>query len=211
MNYKIYVFACLFFACFNFVCANTNGSVEFNAELNETGYVIDFNQTYYSMAEFDVVANIASTQHWAEVALNTSEIDFGYVERNNSYTKKYRIQARGTIDIEVVPTLVNENDDIFSNLYLSRTTSNAKKIGDYKMVYNLAALNRSWCIINSSEMTEEYTGGNTVGHNGEQTIRLDLKKFNGVVPFDEPRRNTVKFVITPIWSSVEPIPPTPSP
>jgi hypothetical protein len=37
---------------------------------------------------------------------------------------------------------------------------------------------------------------------GAQNIQLDLTGFNEVIPFDETRRNTVKFVIVPDWSSV---------
>jgi hypothetical protein len=179
------------------------GSTEWNATLNETGYVTDYEQIDYSIAEFDVVANVSATQHWAEVSLNTSEIDFGKVERGNLTRMEYKIWARGRVDIEVTPMLENPNDEIFSNLYLSRTpSSNFIRIGEYSMRFNLTADEGNWLGIGSSSMEPKRTDLIT---NGRQYIRLDLTSFNRIIPFDEQRTNKVKFVITPIWSSVEPI------
>jgi len=193
----------------SFCGANTDGTSEWNISVNESGHVTDFMQYDYSTAELDVVANVAATQYWAEILLNTSEVDFGTVEIGKSHNARYRIQARGTTDIIVTPTLKDVQDSVFSNLYLSRTTSSLEKIGTYSLVYNLSQNKRTWSVIGTGEVLKNVT--NSSGSNGEQTMKLDLTNFRGIIPFDQPIRNTVKFVITPAWSGMEPLPPTPSP
>lgn len=180
-----------------FGCSDQLGSTEFNVTLNESGE-IDYEQIDYSVGEFEVVVDIPATQNWAEVQLNTSEINFGHIEEGTDKTMAYKIWARGSIDIEVRPTLTTAEDEVFSKLYFSRTEkTNYKKIGEYIMRFNLTENKSNWLGIGSSNMEPMKPDLIT---NGRQYIKLDLTNFREIIPFEETRKNKVKFVITPIWS-----------
>jgi hypothetical protein len=191
MNTKLIVlFAFGFLMCLGITSASTNGTFEGN----ETNTI---NNTY---AEFDVVADISATQWWAEVSLNTSEIDFGHIENGNLSRKSYQIKARGNVDIKVIPTLAESDDSIFSNLYFSRTTTGWKKIGseNFGLVFNLTQNKGLWTVIGSSDSMKNLSASDK----GSQNIQLDLTDFRGIIPFDQNYRNTVKFVVVPDWTSV---------
>lgn len=190
MNFKVASFALLGIFMLSLVSASTNGTFIGN----ETNTVQDIS------AEFDVVANISATQWWAEVWLNTSEINFGYISKETFSRRAYQIAARGNVDIRVVPTLTSPNDDIFSNLYFSRTTTGWRKIGSENLglIFNLTQNNGLWTVIGASDAMKNLSGTDK----GIQNIQLDLTNFNGIIPFDQEYRNTVKFVIVPDWTSV---------
>jgi hypothetical protein len=193
----------LILSLLSFVSADLIGSSEWNITINETGFVTNYHQINYSDAQFEVIANISATQYWAEVQLNTSEIDFGKIEKGDVKTTEYKIWSRGTVDINVRPELTNDNDNVFSNLYFSRTPStNYKKIGEYSLRFNLTQNKSNWLGIGPSGMEPMKPSLST---NGKQYIKLDLSDFNDILPFDEQRKNVVKFTISPIWSSIEPV------
>ena len=183
------LFALSFFIYLGFVSASTNGTFMGN------GTSITSNNT----AEFDIVADISATQYYAEVWLNTSEIDFGSVipgKTSDLYRQKYKIRARGNVNINVVPSLAT-NDAIFSNLYFSRTFTNWEKIGDYFIKFNLTQNEGYWSTVESGGLE------NATGSNGVQSIKLDLSQYSEVIPFTiENYRNSVKFIIVPDWNSV---------
>lgn len=178
-----------------------------NGSFADTNGTFIGNQTFTktdSPAEFDVVANLSATQWWAEVWLNTSEISFGNIQPGkswNSYRAKYKIRARGNVNINVTPVLKN-NDEIFSNLFFARIFESSKtkwtKIGSYGIYFNLTQNEGLWSVIGSSGLE------NATSSNGEQSILLDLSDYSKPIPFTiENYRNSVKFVIVPDWSSVE--------
>lgn len=186
-----FIFAIFSFVfLFSFVSASTNGTLIGNE--TET--------TRNEIAEFEVVADISATQYWAEVWLNTSEINFGQVERNKIYRQAYQIASRGNVNIKIVPTLATPQDTLFSNLYFARTTTGWKKIGSPSLglIFNLTQNEGLWTVIGASDSMKNLTGSDK----GTQNIQLDLTTFNEVIPFSENRRNTVKFVIVPDWNSV---------
>lgn len=161
--------------------------------------VSEATQKDYNIQEINVTAQMAATEYWAEIELNKSNIDFGNVEKGNEYKIEYKIWAKGNIDITVTPTLKNLNDNIFSNLYFSRTsvggfTDPNSKIGDYSMRFNLTSNKSEWLGIGASKMEKRTSA------NGKQYLKLDLNNFEGIIPFDEERNNTIKFLITPIWN-----------
>lgn len=151
-------------------------------------------------AEIDVVATLSATEYWVEVQLNTTEIDFGHVERNTINRRSYQIAARGNVDVKIVPTLTNPNDKIFSNLYFSRTTTGWKKINhpDLGLVFNLTQNKGLWTVIGPSDNMRNLSGTDK----GAQNIQLDLRDFNEIIPFDQEYKNTVKFIVIPDWNSV---------
>ena len=196
------LFVFLFLMSVNFAAANANGSTSWEISANANGTVINYSQIDSTVAEFEVLARVSATQWWAEIWLNSTSIDFGNVlagADTDAYRQKYKMRARGNVDITVIPTLVDEDDNFFSNLYFSRTYSDWEKIGDYSIIYNLTENVGLWSTLESSGLQ------NATSSNGLQSIKLDLTNFNEVIPFDEQRGNTVKFVITPVWSSVEPV------
>lgn len=166
--------------------------------------VSEATQKDYNIQEINVTAQMAATEYWAEIELklpnNTLDINFGDVEKGNEYRKEYRIWAIGNIDINVTPTLKDPNDNLFSNLYFSRTTgkTNFKKIGTYSLFFNLSQNKSTWVGIGANDNMEARKESN-VG-NGRQYMKLDLNNFEGIIPFDEERNNTIKFLITPIWN-----------
>ncbi len=192
MNKKIFVlFAFSFLFYLGFVSASTNGTFIGNSTNTITN----------TSAEFDVVAEVQATQYYAEAWLNTSEIDFGPVTPGKSsdlYRQKYKIKARGNINVEIFPSLESANDKIFSNLYFARTyTSGWKKLGDYSLKFNLTENEGYWSTIESGGLE------NATSINGVQSIKLDLSEYNEVIPFTmENYRNTVKFIVIPAWNSV---------
>lgn len=195
MNKNLFLITIGIFICLGFISANTDGTFVGN----ETETLKNIS------AEFDVVAEVQATQYYAEVWLNTSEINFGLVDAgddNDAHRLRYKIRARGNVDIKVIPSLVEKEDDIFYNLDFARTfTSGWKNIGDYEMRFNLTKNKGYWSVIGTSTLE------NMTNSNGEQSIRLDLSNFNNTIPFNEIRRNAVKFVIVPDWNSVsEPSP-----
>ena len=162
--------------------------------------VSEATQKDYNIQEIDVTAQMAATEYWAEIELNTSndnlKIDFGDVEKGNIYAQKYKIKARGNIDIRVTPTLRNQNDNIFSNIVLGITPGGThKKIGEFSLIYNLTQNKSNWMVLNSAGLRNFSTT-----NQGEHSIKLDLKNFEEIIPFDEERNNTIKFLITPIWN-----------
>ncbi len=196
MNKKIFVlFAFSFLFYLGFVSASTNGTFIGNSTNTITN----------TSAEFDVVAEVQATQYYAEVWLNTSEIDFGQVSEGRIYRQPYQIAARGNVNIKVVPTLTTTQDALFSNLYFSRTTTSWKKIGSSTLglIFNLTQNEGLWTVIGSSDSIKNLSSS----EKGIQNIQLDLTTFNEVTPFNEVRRNTVKFVIIPDWNNI----PDPSP
>lgn len=190
MNIKI---VALFVLC-SFVFTSSSASTNGTFVGNETDVITN------TLSEFDVVANLHATQYWAETWLNTSEINFGHVDKGNSYRKSYQIAARGNVDIAVVPTLTDSDDDIFSNLYFSRTTSGWEKIGseNFGLIFNLTQNKGLWTVIGASDAMKNLS----TTDKGTQNIQLDLTAFNSIVPFDQEYKNTVKFVIVPDWDSV---------
>jgi len=174
--------------------------VAVSASTNGTFIGNQTNTITNSSAEFDVVADITATQYWAEVWLNTTEIDFGAVtpgKDSDLYRQKYKIRARGNVNVNIIPTLVNSDDKIFSNLYFSRTFSSWKKIGEYEMTFNLTKNEGHWSVLESGGIE------NMTSSNGAQSVKLDLSNYNEVIPFTiENYRNSVKFVIVPDWSSI---------
>ncbi|MEM4181819.1 MAG: hypothetical protein QXX68_01540 [Candidatus Pacearchaeota archaeon] len=154
-------------------------------------------------AEMEILANLESTQSWAEVEINTTEIHFGNVipmSPWNTYRAKYKIKARGNINIEVTPILVNSNDEIFSNLYFARTYESSKskwtKIGSYKMIFNLTENAGYWSIIGSTGLQNATWSGT----NGDQSVLLDLSDYKKPIPFDiQNYRNAIRFRIVPVW------------
>jgi hypothetical protein len=190
MNIKLVGLAIL---CFFMISLSSASNGTFVA--NETDIIIDI------PAEFDVVANLSATQYWVETWLNTSEINFGYIEKGNISRKSYQIAARGNVNVKIVPTLVDEDDDIFSNLYFSRTTTGWKKIEseDFGLIFDLTQNKGLWTVIGASDTMKNLS----TSDKGTQNIQLDLTTFDAVVPFDQEYRNTVKFVIVPDWDSVE--------
>jgi len=156
-----------------------------------------------NVPQFEVLATMESTFWWAEVQLNTTEINFGDVKKENAYIQRYRIKARGTVDIKVTPVLKNTNDNFFSNLKFSNKNSSYKSIGSYFINFtNLSKKDKDWCVLLSDGTLKKE---NETTSKGEQYIKLDLTNFEGIIPFDIPMQNTVVFQITPLWSSVEPI------
>ncbi|GEM_PF-7095773 len=188
----------LFFGFFIFGISFSSSSYNGTFIGNETTTIKN------TSAEFDVIANISATKWWAEVQLNTSEINFGNVQPKknwNSYRAKYKIKARGNVDVDIIPTLVNSNDNIFSNLYFARIFESSKskwtKIGFYKMKFNLTKNEGYWSVLTSSGLE------NATNSNGEQSILLDLSEYEDPIPFTiENYRNSIKFIIVPDWSSV---------
>jgi len=200
---------------FSFISAENINGTEWWV-LNITNETVDVNGTTYgnvsnytvnpdinNFPQFDVLTTMDATNWWAEVQLNTTEINFGNVQKGNATRLEYKIWARGNVDINVTPVLKSTNDVVFSNLQFSRTpSSNYKSIGEYSMRFNLTNNTGNWLGIGPSSMELRNPNQTT---NGKQYIMLNLKNFEGIVPFDEAHQNTVKFVITPIWSSVEPM------
>lgn len=162
------------------------------------------NPNIYNEPELIVKAKMDATLFWAEVQLNTSEIDFGDVVKGNAYVQRYRIKARGTVDIKVTPKLKNPNDDFFSNLKFSSSSaaSKYKSINNYDLSFvGLSKNSKNWSVLTATGELRNESGTNK----GEQYIKLDLTKFEGIIPFEQPMQNIVVFQITPIWSSVEPM------
>lgn len=191
MNKKIFaLFIFSFLINFSFLSASTNGTFIGNTS----------NNLINNSAEFEVIADISATEYWAEVWLNTSKIDLGRVvpgKSSEEYRQKYKIRARGNVNINVVPSLATE-DVIFSNLYFSRTFTNWEKIGDYFIKFNLTQNEGYWSTVESAGLE------NATSSNGVQSIKLDLSKYSETIPFTiENYLNTVKFVIIPDWSSVQ--------
>lgn len=197
MNKKIFaLFAFSFLLYLGFISASTNGTFIGN----QTNTITN------TSAEFEVVADITATAYWTEVWLNTSEIYFGPVTPGKSsdlYRQKYKIRARGNVNVEIFPSLGSANDKIFSNLYFARTYSSGwEKIGDYSLKFNLTENEGYWSTVESAGLE------NATSSNGVQSIKLDLSEYNEVIPFTmENYRNTVKFIIIPDWNSI----PDPSP
>ena len=155
--------------------------------------------------QINVSATMEATLWWVEVQLNTSEINFGNVEKGKSYVQKYQISARGTVDVIITPVLKNQNDSFFSNLKFSGSSSASKykSIGNYNLNFTgLSKNNKNWSVLTANGELRNLSGTNK----GEQYIKLDLTRFEGIIPFDVPMQNTILFQITPVWSSVEPIP-----
>ncbi len=184
-----------FLALLSFVSADTFGETGWNNTdeivWNDT---TTWNKTDETIAEFDVVANMSATELWVQVNLSTDRIDFGNVESGESYNKTYNIMARGNVDVIIKPELANKEDKIFSNLWFSRTTTNRKKVGDYELVFNLTKNKGLWTVMGASDSMKNLS----TGERGAQNIWLDLKNFEGVIPFDEPYQNTVKFLVIPV-------------
>jgi hypothetical protein len=147
--------------------------------------------------EFDVIANLSATQWWAEVQLNTSEINFGQVKKGEITRRSYQIASRGNVDITIIPTLTSPSE-IFSNLYFSRTTTGWKKIGDAELIFNLTQNKGLWSVLGASDNLKNLSGS----EKGIQNIQLDLTDFDDIVPFDQQYENTVKFVVIPNWNSI---------
>lgn len=187
------------------VSAENNAKVEWDVmNLSDDGNVTNYSRINHSTPgnpEIKVIAQMASTEWWAEVELNTSEIDFGQVEKGKKHIQKYTIKARGSVDIEVKPELKSSGDIFSGYLFMGRTQTGMKKIEDYSIRYNLTQNLRNWSAIGTNDKFGHHNGSNK----GEQTLNLDLRKFKGVIPFDQPMENIIVFKIIPIWSSVEPI------
>jgi hypothetical protein len=188
---KLTILILISLSLIGFVSASTNGTFIGNETITVES----------ASAEFDVVADIGATQWWAEVWLNTSEIDFGHVTPgadSNLYRQKYKIRARGNVNINILPTLLDGSDKIFSNLYFSRTFSSGwERVGSYDIRFNLTENEGWWTVIGASGLE------NMTNSNGEQSIKLDLSDHNDTIPFTiDNYRNTVKFVVVPDWTSV---------
>jgi hypothetical protein len=170
-----------------------------------SSYAGDYNGTQSEIgAEVGVVADLLATEAWFEIKVNTSEIDFGTIKLGkewNTYRKKYEITAKGNVNITVKPELINDTaGNLFSNLYFARTfetsLSNWDKIGNYEIKFNLSGDTG----LSFRNAIDPETGLSS--STPSQSVLLNVENFNGIVPFPEERRNTVKFVIVPDWNSI---------
>jgi len=169
------------FAFFTFIFIIYLGFV--SAELNLTS------------DSLDVYASIYATQEWAQVELNVSEIDFGWINVSEPFVAQkrrsiaYELRNRGNMNITVKPKLEDSTDLLFNNLYFSKKTSDSvgtwKQIGIYNISLN-ATIDNSW-ITNSLAIH----------------LKLDnyLSESGGVIPFDiTNHKNTVIFEVTPNYN-----------
>ena len=142
----------------------------------------------YKNASLNVSASIPSKMDWAEIELNTTEIDFGEINMSGYANDKrksqyYEIRNKGNIDIRVTPVLSDESDKIFSHLRFARILSDPlsewRQIGNYSLRMNKT--NGDW------SDWKRYA------------IRLDLNNYNEDIPFDIiNHKNRVIFWATPI-------------
>jgi hypothetical protein len=141
----------------------------------------------FEPANFTVIIDIPASAgySWAKVELNTSQIDFGYVNVSNESVDevraKYAIRNAGNVNISVTPTLIDPSDGIFKELEFARIYSSWKKIGNYSIELNQT---------------------NRIGEWNDwfvQSVRLDLNDVRnnfGKIPFDlVDHNNTVIFEI----------------
>lgn len=154
--------------------------ISFSSALNITG------------DSLDVYASIYATQEWAQIELNISEIDFGWINVSETLVAQkrrsliYGLRNRGNINITVKPTLSDSGDLLFSNLYFSKKISDSvgswKQIGEYNVSLNA---------------TED---NNWVDNSFAIHLKLDnyLSGVGGVIPFnDVDHQNTVIFDVIP--------------
>lgn len=138
----------------------------------------------------DVSVTIPSTQEWAEIDLNISEVDFGIMNLSGlavdkRKSKYYEIRNRGNINITITPKLDEGSDDIFDNIKFSKSISDSLSswinIGDYSINMAKTSSDGSW------SDWERYA------------IRLDLMSYlnsGEQVPFDIiDYKKTIRFQI----------------
>jgi len=168
MKYDISVFAILFVACFGFV----------SGELNITNDSIE------------VYTSLYATQEWAQIDLNVSEIDFGWINLSATTVDQkrksvvYWIKNRGNINITVTPILNDESDSIFKNIYFSSYVDRSsvtkwKQIGDNYNISLNATENGAWT---ENRFAIHLKLDNYVNENGP--IPFDIIDHNNAVIFE---------------------------